>query len=127
MVRQRRRGTGPELAIRRALHARGWRYRVDVAPLPGMRRRADLVFTRRQVAVYVDGCFWHRCPLHGTVPKSNTEWWIAKLTGNVTRDQDTDARLADAGWCVVRAWEHENTIAVTHRVELQLRQSRDGI
>lgn len=120
MVRQRRRDTAPEVAIRRALYARGWRYRIDLAPLAGMRRRADLVFTRRKVAVFVDGCFWHRCPIHGTVPKSNTAWWLAKLDGNVTRDRDTDDRLVTAGWRVVRVWEHENPTDVVPRVEQAL-------
>lgn len=87
-----------------------------------MRRRADLVFTRRKVTVYVDGCFWHRCPVHGTVPKSNTAWWIAKLDGNVARDRDTDDRLVAAGWRVVRAWEHENPMDVIPRVEDALRK-----
>src|SRR5687768_15754096 len=78
MSRQARRDTAPELRLRKLLFARGLRYRVD-APLPGMpRRRADVLFTRRHVAVFVDGCFWHSCPIHGTVPRSNRDWWVAK-------------------------------------------------
>ena len=68
-------------ALRRALCARGLRYRLDRAPIPGMRRRADIVFGPAKVAVYVDGCFWHSCPEHATVPKNNREWWIEKLAG----------------------------------------------
>ncbi|WP_067718427.1 very short patch repair endonuclease [Nocardia yamanashiensis] len=107
MAKQRRVGTKPELALRRELHRRGKRFFVDRAPIPGMRRRADIVFPRRKVAVYVDGCFWHSCPEHATFPKNNAEWWAAKLAGNVARDRDTDARLIAAGWTVVRIWEHE--------------------
>ncbi len=117
MSRQRRRDTAPEVALRRELHRRGARFFVDRAPLPGLRRRADLVFPRRRVAVYVDGCFWHRCPVHATAPKNNAEWWSAKLTGNVARDRDTDARLAAAGWTVVRIWEHEDPVLAADRVQ----------
>ena len=105
--RQRARDTAPELALRRLLHARGLRYRVDVAPLPALRRRADVVFTRARLAVFVDGCFWHRCPQHGTSPRSNADWWRDKLDRNVQRDRDTDRVLSDAGWQVLRVWEHE--------------------
>jgi len=80
---------------------------VDQQVLPGLRRRADLVFTRARVAVFIDGCFWHRCPEHGTLPKANAAWWRAKLNRNVERDRDTDARLRDADWIVVRVWEHD--------------------
>ncbi|ORI18942.1 very short patch repair endonuclease [Rhodococcus sp. 1163] len=107
LSKQRRRDTGPELALRRELHRRGLRYFVDRAPLKGLRRRADVVFPRRKVAVYVDGCFWHSCPLHATSPRNNAQWWTDKLAANVVRDRDTDARLDAAGWTVVRVWEHE--------------------
>ncbi|WP_282784497.1 very short patch repair endonuclease [Nocardia sp. CC201C] len=107
MARQRRVGTAPEIALRRELHRRGARFFVDRAPMRGLRRRADIVFPRRKVAVYVDGCFWHSCPEHATSPKNNAEWWAEKLAGNVARDRDTDARLREAGWTVVRVWEHE--------------------
>jgi len=120
MARQRRTGTAPETALRTELHRRGLRYFVDRAPLPGLRRRADLVFPRRKVAVYVDGCFWHRCPEHATYPKNNAQWWAEKLAGNVARDRDTDARLTAAGWLVVRVWEHENSVAAADRVQSAL-------
>ncbi|MFX0573177.1 very short patch repair endonuclease [Nocardia nepalensis] len=120
MARQRRAGTRPELALRRELHRRGLRYFVDRAPLRGQRRRADLVFPRLRVAVYVDGCFWHRCPLHATDPKSNSQWWADKLSGNVARDRATDAALAAAGWRVIRVWEHENAAAAADRVQAVL-------
>jgi|SRR5665213_193383 len=117
MLRQRRRDTQPELAIRRLLHADGMRYRVDSPPIPGLRRRADVVFPRLRIAVFVDGCFWHRCPEHGTCPRENAPWWQAKLDGNVDRDLDTDRQLRDAGWKVVRIWEHENSRTAADRVE----------
>src|SRR5699024_10637989 len=108
MSRQRRRDTAPEVELRRALHRMGLRYRVDL-PLPGMpRRRADVTFTRQRVAVFVDGCFWHRCPIHATDPANNGSWWARKLEGNVARDRDTDRRLREAGWTVLRFWEHED-------------------
>lgn len=102
----KRRDTKPELELRRELHRRGRRYFVDRAPLPGMRRRADIVFPRHRVAIYVDGCFWHSCPTHGTTPKTNTDWWSTKLAANRTRDRDTDLQLRAAGWTPVRLWEH---------------------
>lgn len=102
-----RRDSAPELALRRLAHRRGLRYRVD-APIRGTRRRADLLFSRARVAVFVDGCFWHRCPVHGTQPKANGEWWRAKLEGNVVRDRATDAALDAEGWVVLRVWEHED-------------------
>ena len=109
MRANRRRDTGPELALRRGLHARGLRYRVDV-PLPfDRRRRADIVFPRLRVAVYVDGCFWHGCPDHGPTPRSNTDFWLAKIARNRARDADTDVRLEAEGWTVLRYWEHDCT------------------
>lgn len=114
------------MLLRRELHRRGLRYRVDMRVVEGLRRRADLLFTGPKVAVFVDGCFWHRCPEHGNIPKSNTEWWKAKLERNVERDRDTDGRLTDAGWTVVRIWEHElrdDHESVADRVEALVRPS----
>jgi DNA mismatch endonuclease, patch repair protein len=108
MQMQRTRDTRPEMAVRRALHAMGLRYRVDRAPLAGVRRRADIVFGPARVAVFIDGCFWHGCPEHSrSAPASNRWYWTDKIAGNQARDSDTDRRLIDAGWTVVRAWEHE--------------------
>lgn len=120
MSRQRRRDTSPEMQLRRALHARGHRYRVD-APLPGMpRRRADLLFTRARVAVSVDGCFWHSCPEHATSPAANADWWARKLAANVRRDRETDAHLRALGWHVVRIWEHASVDSAVAAVETSL-------
>jgi len=121
MERQGRRDTKPEMAVRRAVWRRGLRYRVDVSPLPGTRRRADLVFTRVRVAVFIDGCFWHGCPEHATAPKANAEWWAEKLSANVLRDRDTDARLGEAGWLVLRIWEHEDAEDAAERIEQVVR------
>lgn len=105
MGRVRRRGTGIELALRKALWAVGLRYRLGVhPPLPGT---PDLVFPRARVAVFVDGCFWHGCPLHGTRSKTRSEFWDAKIARNQARDTDVDASLSALGWQVLRIWEHE--------------------
>ena len=120
MSRQRRRDTAPELALRRALHARGLRFRVD-APLPGMpRRRADILFSRSKVAVFVDGCFWHCCPEHATQPVTNADWWSKKLRSNMGRDRDTDRHLDTLGWISIRVWEHENVVEAADRVQAAL-------
>ena len=125
MVANRRRDTGPELALRRALHARGLRYRVD-HPLPfDRRRRADVVFPRARVAVFVDGCFWHGCPEHGTMPKANRAFWRDKIARNRARDADTDRRLADLGWTVLRFWEHEDVERAADAVEATMRPGWD--
>ncbi|MFT0612532.1 very short patch repair endonuclease [Rhodococcus qingshengii] len=120
MSAQRRRDTKPEIALRRELHRRGLRYFVDRAPVKGVRRRADLVFPRRKVAVFVDGCFWHSCPQHATFPKNNAQWWTDKLAANVVRDRDTDARLAEQGWTVIRVWEHEDPLVAAECVQKAL-------
>ena len=122
MQDQRARDTRPELALRRLLHSAGLRYRVDRAPLAGVRRRADLVFGPAKLAVFVDGCFWHGCPDHGTWPRSNPDWWRDKLERNQRRDADTDGRLAAAGWRVLRVWEHEDPAAAAARVTAALEQ-----
>jgi DNA mismatch endonuclease (patch repair protein) len=108
MSTAKRRDTSAELALRRELHALGLRYRVAY-PVPGQRRRTiDVAFTRAKVAVFVDGCFWHGCPEHGTKPRSNSEWWSTKLAANKARDRDTDRFLHGLGWAVVRVWEHQD-------------------
>ena len=109
MRANRRRDTTPERSLRSALHRLGWRFRVDLpVEADGRRVRPDIVFTRRRVAVFVDGCFWHACPEHGQRPRANASYWESKLRRNVERDQaDTDS-LKRAGWTVVRVWEHES-------------------
>lgn len=117
MVAQRRRDTLPETELRRELHRRGLRFRVD-HPLPVIpRRRADILFPRARLAVFVDGCFWHDCPVHGTRPKVRAQWWVEKLRRNVERDRDTDRRLVEAGWSVLRFWEHDEVPSSADEVE----------
>ena len=101
------RDTGPEVALRRQLHARGLRFRKDSRPEPDIRCKADIVFTRARVCVFVDGCFWHGCPQHFTPPKTNTEWWLEKIEDNIRRDREQTRRLQENGWIVLRFWEHE--------------------
>jgi DNA mismatch endonuclease, patch repair protein len=120
MSRLGRRDTTPELAIRSELHRRGLRFRVDRAPVPGLRSRADIIFGPARVAVYVDGCFWHSCPQHATRPKANAEWWEQKLTRNQERDRETDRALRENGWEVVRIWEHEDPTEAADRVQRTL-------
>ena len=116
MTSQRQRDTIPEVKLRSALHRMGFRFRVDVVPIAGIKSRADIVFSRIKVAVFVDGCFWHCCPEHGTFPKQNAEWWRNKLASNVSRDLRTNKYLAREGWKVLRIWEHEDPEEAANRV-----------
>lgn len=104
----RSRDTKPERLLRSLLHAQGLRYRVAARPLPALRRTADLVFRPARVAVFLDGCYWHGCPEHYVPPKTNSGYWSEKVLGNIKRDRDTDAQLREAGWTVLRFWEHES-------------------
>lgn len=115
------RDTKPELALRRAIHALGLRYRVSVRPVPEVRRTADMVFTRVKVAVFLDGCFWHGCPEHHTKSKTNSKYWADKVAANRRRDAETDALLREAGWLVIRVWEHEDLGEAAARVENEVR------
>jgi len=108
MRANRRRDTKPELTVRRLVHAAGLRYRVDYAPLPDRRRhRADVVFTRSKVAVFIDGCFWHGCPDQHGQATANADYGLAKVQRNRDRDAQVTALLIKAGWTVLRFWEHE--------------------
>jgi DNA mismatch endonuclease, patch repair protein len=117
MRANKRRDTRPELRLRGELHRRGLRYRVDL-PIrtSSLIVRPDIVFTRRRVAVFVDGCYWHACPDHGTQPTRNVAYWLFKLRRNVERDRAVDAALAAEGWRVVRLWEHEPADRAVERV-----------
>jgi DNA mismatch endonuclease (patch repair protein) len=123
MSAQGSRDTKPEMALRRELHRRGRRFRVD-APLPAPlhRRRADLLFPRQRIAVFVDGCFWHGCPVHGTAhtARTNSAFWLDKVTGNRARDAETTAALERMGYRVLRFWEHEDVLAASDAVERAL-------
>jgi len=124
MSRQASRDTAPEVALRRLLHARGWRFRVGY-PVPGLPRRTiDIAFPRARVAVLVHGCFWHRCPTHATQPKANAAWWTAKIERNVLRDAETETHLRSLGWVTVTVWEHEEPGSAADRVVQALESVR---
>lgn len=117
MAAQRQRDTSVEMVIRRALHRRGLRYRLQQRVVPGAPlRTVDIVFPRAKVAVDCRACWWHGCPEHRAAPARNREWWVAKLESNRDRDADTERRLADDGWFVVVIWEHDDPEAVAARV-----------
>jgi DNA mismatch endonuclease, patch repair protein len=117
--------TRPQLALRSELHQRGLRYRIGYPiTVDGRRMRPDIVFTRARIAVFVDGCFWHRCPEHGTTPKSNNWYWTPKLDANTARDRGDDEALTDAGWMPLRCWEHEPVTDAAARVVDAIRAAR---
>jgi DNA mismatch endonuclease, patch repair protein len=124
MRANRGRDTAPELALRRALYARGLRYRLHRRPVRGLRCTPDIVFVGARVAVFVDGCFWHRCPVHGTDPKANGDWWARKLDANVARDRRNDQALRAHGWSVIRVWEHEAPDTAADRVAAVVKADR---
>ncbi|MFJ2414724.1 very short patch repair endonuclease [Streptomyces brevispora] len=120
----RSRDTQPERLIRRLVHANGLRYRVAARPLPDLRRTADLVFRPAKVAVFIDGCYWHGCPEHYVAPKTNPGYWSDKVARNMARDRDTDQRLAEAGWLVLRFWEHQGSDACAATIVSTVRERR---
>jgi DNA mismatch endonuclease (patch repair protein) len=121
MVATRGRDNPRERALRSTLHKRGLRFRLHRRLLTNSRRTVDVVFLRARVAVFLDGCFWHGCPSHGTWPKNNADWWREKIETNIARDRDTDRRLEELGWTVVRVWEHEPIEAAADRLGHVLR------
>ncbi|MGK8491496.1 very short patch repair endonuclease [Nocardia asiatica] len=116
MRANRGRDTSPELQLRALLFEHGLRYRVSVRPISELRRTADIVFPRARVAVFVDGCYWHGCPEHYRPSTKNSEFWATKIASNRRRDEDTNRALAEAGWTVVRCWEHEDPEVSAERV-----------
>lgn len=127
MRANRGKDTRPERALRSALHARGLRYRVGVRPVAEVRRTADIVFPGARTAVFLDGCFWHGCPEHHRpATGASSEFWREKIAENQRRDADTDQRLADAGWTVVRIWEHVPVEDAAVQVERIVRAARTG-
>lgn len=113
---QKVRGTKPELDIRRLVHAAGLRFRVDARPEEDMRVRADLLFTRARVAVFIDGCFWHGCPQHFVAPKNNAEWWAEKIGCNQLRDRQSRILMGTRGWEVMSFWEHHDSSAAAAQI-----------
>jgi len=118
-------GTSLEVQVRSGLHRAGLRFRKNSRPIAGLRCEVDVVFPRLKVAVLVDGCFWHGCPIHATRPAINREWWAAKLNRNIERDRSNDQRLRAAGWTVIRLWEHEPLDIAVARVvdEVEAKQA----
>jgi DNA mismatch endonuclease, patch repair protein len=124
MQANRSRDTKPELALRRALHAMGLRFRVCAKPVPEIPRAVDVVFRPARVAVEVRGCFWHGCPEHYRKPKANESYWTAKVARNVARDADTVRRLEEAGWLLLVIWEHEDPCEAAAKVSSAVLQRR---
>jgi DNA mismatch endonuclease, patch repair protein len=124
MQSNRSRDTVPERALRSAAHRLGLRFRVAARPLPELRRTADLVFSGEKIAVFLDGCYWHGCPVHHRQPSANSDYWSGKVARNRARDSDVDQRLAAAGWTVLRVWEHERADDVAQRLQSLVRGRR---
>ena len=114
-------GSKPETQLRSVLHRLGYRFRKNFSIRAGeLRVKPDVVFTKKRLAVFVDGCFWHRCPIHGTDPRVNQGYWGPKLSSNVARDQRVNAALSSTGWTVIRIWEHEPAEEAAERIETLL-------
>lgn len=127
MVGNRGADTKPERALRSELHAQGLRFFKNRQPEPGIACRADIVFPSARLVVFVDGCFWHRCPLHGVRPRANSEYWSAKLDRNVARDRRNDQVLQAAGWQVVRVWEHDDPSSAAMAIAAQVARATTAL
>jgi DNA mismatch endonuclease (patch repair protein) len=125
MSRTVQRDNPHERALRSELHRRGLRFRIHQRVLVGSRRSIDIVFPGSRTAVLIDGCFWHGCPVHGTWPKNNAEWWRNKIEANIARDRDTDQKLLEAGWTVIRVWEHESIDKAADRIDAAVQRSKN--
>lgn len=122
MQGNKNRDTKPEMIVRRSLHASGLRYRVHARPIKEWNRRADLVFPRAKIAVFVNGCFWHGCPQHYKAPKTNAAYWVPKIMRNRERDLETFTRLKSEGWLVIPIWEHEDLYKKSEIVARRIRK-----
>jgi DNA mismatch endonuclease, patch repair protein len=119
-MRSNARLTRPEARLRSALHRAGLRFRKNVRPISAIRCRPDVVFPRDQVAVFVDGCFWHACPQHFRPPRTNAGYWQAKIARNVERDRRNNEEFSRAGWTVIRVWEHEDVESAAEHVRAEV-------
>jgi DNA mismatch endonuclease, patch repair protein len=125
MAAIRRSNTRPEMVLRSALHRCGFRFRKDYPiRIDGVLIRPDVAFTKHRLAIFVDGCFWHSCPIHGRRPTANTGYWAPKLLRNIERDVQQNDALVSAGWRVLRFWEHESIESVLDAITLQLDSAR---
>lgn len=124
MSRQKTVNTDIELRLRRLLHRSGLRYRLHARPIRGFRRTADIVFGPARVAIFVDGCFWHGCPEHGSLPRANSAFWRAKIASNNERDADTRHRLAEAGWLAIQVWEHDDPVEAARTIAARVAERR---
>lgn len=125
MRSNRARDTKPELRLRSSLHREGLRFRVNARPVATLRRTADVLFTKHKVAVFVDGCYWHGCSTHRSIPSTNRDFWVSKIEGNKSRDRETDRLLVEHGWFVVRVWEHTPIDDAAALVRLGLEESKE--
>jgi DNA mismatch endonuclease, patch repair protein len=124
MSNTRGRDTAAEMAVRRKLHRMGLRYRVNFRPVPGLRRTADIVFTRQRIAVLIDGCFWHACPDHyRPATGRSSRFWADKIEGNQRRDRESSEAFSAAGWRVLRFWEHEDPVTVADQIASVVHES----
>jgi DNA mismatch endonuclease, patch repair protein len=124
MQSNRSRDTAPEVALRSALHRRGFRFRKHVRPVPGVACTVDVLFPTERLALFIDGCYWHSCPQHASSPITNGDWWRAKLAATRERDLRNTQTLNDAGWTVLRIWEHEEVEEAATHVSEVLQQIR---
>lgn len=124
MVANRGRDTKPELQLRRSIHRRGLRYSIDSRPEPDLNRRADLIFRSARLAVFVNGCFWHGCPIHFATPKANRNFWSKKIARNRQRDEETIRLLKRRGWRVIVVWEHQDLEVSAKRISLIVKRRR---
>jgi DNA mismatch endonuclease (patch repair protein) len=124
MAKVRQKNTDVEIALRKELYRRGLRYRVEFVILKKPRRIADVAFPGLKIAIFVDGCFWHGCPIHGTWPKQNSEFWRQKIEMNRVRDSDTNARLQEAGWTALRFWQHDSPFDSACTIEQAVKEAK---
>jgi DNA mismatch endonuclease (patch repair protein) len=122
MENARQRDTSIEVELASELHNLGLSFESNVAPVTGTRSRPDLLFAAARIAVFVNGCFWHGCPEHGTWPKHNAAWWRTKIEANRERDVKNDAVLTKAGWIVLRYWEHDDPCVAAQEIAQRIRQ-----
>ncbi len=119
MSRIKSKNTKPEIQLRKEIWKRGIRYRINY-PIFG---KPDLAFPNRKLAVFVDGCFWHKCPIHQRLPNTNKSYWQAKIEKNWTRDRVQEKKLKKKGWKILRFWEHDiksNTNKCTEKIIKEL-------